>query len=193
MFKFLILSFSFSIIFTGCFSASSLNPFNIFSQKEQISKKDAIIPPNAPSWLINPKRKNYISAIGHVSIKEEVGVFDKQRALLNASDKLNKEVYKKTINYYKNYEKTLTNPLVFDKDIQKIAKQISLEAISKSKITNSWLSDNNILFVRISIDSDFIATLIQDKSKKIYKIDQNLYKNILSNRAKALLIEYLEN
>lgn len=180
----------FSLFFSACVSISSLNPFSSKSSKDE--KSDFVIPKDAPQWIKQTKETNYINAISYVQTKQKVSDFDKKRVLLQASKTLSNKLYIKIINFYKEYEKTLQNPTTFDKDIENIAKQISLEAVSKAQIRNSWLSVDKKLFVKISVDSKLVAKQIQIKSKKIYKINQNLYKNILSNRANSLLIEYLE-
>ncbi|RXJ75288.1 hypothetical protein CRV03_13465 [Arcobacter sp. F155] len=192
MIKNLLAIISLTFIFNGCFSLSSLNPF---SDDEEIVKevKPTKIPEDAPSWVKEINEKNSISIVAFSYIKDgDVKEFDKKRTLLIASNKLSKKIYLKTIEYYKEYEQKLDNPMTFDQDLKNIAEQISLKAVSKSKIKNSWLSKDNRLFVKLSVDSDFVATLIQNESKNIYKVNKTLYKNILSNRAKTLLIEYLE-
>ncbi|RXK05807.1 hypothetical protein [Halarcobacter bivalviorum] len=191
MIKTLFSSIYLIVLFSGCFSVSSLNPFS--DDTEETQKKQVVISDNAPIWIKNPNEKNYISVLGYSFLKQkEVSDFDKKRTLLNASNNLSKKIYKQVVTYYKEYEEKLDRPSGFDKDIHNIAEQISLKALSKSKIKDSWLSEDNTLFVKIAIDSDFVATQIQNESKNIYKVDETLYKNVLSNRAKALLIEYLE-
>ncbi|WP_417327938.1 hypothetical protein [Halarcobacter sp.] len=192
MIKNLLAIISLTFIFSGCFSLSSLNPF---SDDEEIVKevKPTKTPEDAPIWVKEINEKNSISIVAFSYIKNgDVKEFDKKRTLLIASNKLSKKIYLKTIEYYKEYEQKLDNPMTFDQDLKNIAEQISLKAVSKSKIKNSWLSKDNRLFVKLSVDSDFVATLIQNESKNIYKVNKTLYKNILSNRAKTLLIEYLE-
>lgn len=192
MIRNLLAIISLTFIFSGCFSLSSLNPF---SDDEEIVKevKPTKTPEDAPIWVKEINEKNSISIVAFSYIKnEDVKEFDKKRTLLIASNKLSKKIYLKTIDFYKEYEQKLDNPMTFDQDLKNIAEQISLKAVSKSKIKNSWLSKDTRLFVKLSVDSDFVATLIQNESKNIYKVDKTLYKNILSNRAKTLLIEYLE-
>ncbi|RXJ91761.1 hypothetical protein CRV01_01330 [Arcobacter sp. CECT 8983] len=192
MIKNLLLAFILVFIFSGCFSFSSLNPFSD-EEKTQEEVKPTQIPMDAPKWVKEPKEENAISIVAFSYIKDgTVKEFDKKRTLLIASNKLSKKIYLKTIEFYKEYEQKLDNPMTFDQDLKSIAEQISLKAVSKSKIKNSWLSNDNRLFVKLSVDSDFVATQIQNESKHIYKVDKTLYKNILSNRAKALLINYLE-
>ena len=192
MIKNLLAIISLTFIFSGCFSLSSLNPFS--DDEETVKEvKPTKIPEDAPIWVKEINEKNSISIVAFSYIKDgEVKEFDKKRTLLIASNKLSKKIYLKTIDFYKEYEQKLDNPMTFDQDLKNIAEQISLKAVSKSKIKNSWLSKDNRLFVKLSADSDFVATLIQNESKNIYKVDKTLYKNILSNRAKTLLIEYLE-
>jgi len=178
--------------FSGCFSISSINPFSDNGDTNKESKITKI-PENAPKWIKEPHEKNYVCIVGFSYIKgTKVEEFDKKRTLLNASNKLSNKIYLKTINYYKEYEKKLDNPVTFHKDLQNIAKQISLKSISKGTIKDSWLSNDNRLYVRLAVESEFIAQQIQIDSKKIFKVDKTLYKHILSNRAKALLIEFLE-
>jgi len=175
-------------LFSGCFSASSLNPFSDDTKEATLP-----IPKDAPKWVHNSKERNYISVVSFSTIKNsEVTEFDKKRVLLHAGNTLSQKIYLKTKKFYKEYEKNLDNPKVFEKDVQNIAKQISLKSLSKSKIKDSWLSKDNRLFVRIVVESDFVANEIQTESKNIYKTNEILYKNVLSNRAKASLIQDLE-
>lgn len=192
MLKNLLLTFLLTFVFSGCFSFSSLNPFSDEGETKKVVKPTKI-PDDAPKWVKEVKEENSISIVAYSYIKNaEVKEFDKKRTLLIASNKLSKKIYIKTIEFYKEYEQKLDNPMTFDQDLKTIAEQISLKAVSKSIIKNSWLSKDNRLFVKLSVDSDFVATQIQNESKNIYKVNKTLYKNVLSNRAKALLIKYLE-
>lgn len=192
MIKNLLAIISLTFIFSGCFSLSSLNPFS--DDEETVKEvKPTKIPEDAPIWVKEINEKDSISIVAFSYIKDaEVKEFDKKRTLLIASNILSKKIYSKVIKFYKEYEKKLVTPMTFDKDLKNIAKQISLKAVSKSKIKNSWLSKDNRLYVSLAVDSAFLATQIQNESKNIYKVDKILYKNILSNRAKAQIIEYLE-
>ncbi|RXK12640.1 hypothetical protein CP965_08660 [Halarcobacter mediterraneus] len=176
-------------VFSGCFSLSSLNPFS--ENKE--TKNFIEIPDNAPAWLKNIKDENYISTFGVSKIKKNDDLkFTKKKALIFAGNRLSQEIYSKTLRFYKDYEESLTNSNLFDKDLEKLAKEVSIKSLSKSIIKNTWIDENKVLYVKISISSDFVAQEIQSGSKQLFKVDKDLYSNILSNRAKEKIIKYLE-
>ena len=192
--KTLLLSIILSFVFGGCFSFQSLNPFSSKEEeKKEVVKKEIETPDNAPLWLEQRYIKNHISAIGATqNIEEEELSFYKKRALLAAGNNLLKKIYIKTVNIYKEYSKTQKGTKVFDKDIKGISEHISLKALASSKIKHTWQSEDDELFVQIAIDTNYVAQEIQNYSKKLFKSNQALYKNILSNRAKQKIIEKLE-
>ena len=193
--KTLFLSIIFTLIFSGCFSFSSLNPFS--TEKEIVQKKEIEIPEDSPLWLVERRINNTISAIGYSKTKKELDKkeleFQKQKALITASQNLAKKIYLKTINLYKNYMEKLENPNVFDKDIKKFAEHISLKSLTHSKIINTWISSNDELYIQIAVDSSKVAEQIQYSSKLLFNVDKTLYQNFLSNRAKIDIIKELEN
>mgnify|MGYP007084935498 CR=1 FL=1 len=195
--KTLFLSIIFTLVFSGCFSVSSLNPFSTETEKEIIKKKEIEIPEDAPLWLVERRINNTISAIGYSKTKKELDKkeleFQKQKALITASQNLAKKIYLKTINLYKNYMEKLENPNVFDKDIKKFAEHISLKSLTHSKIINTWISSNDELYIQIAVDSSKVAEQIQYSSKLLFNVDKTLYQNFLSNRAKIDIIKELEN
>lgn len=194
--KTLILSIILSIIFSGCFSFSSLNPFS--EEKEEPAQiKEIEIPDDAPLWLVEKKVKNNVSAIGLSKTKKKLDKseleFQKQKALISASQNLTKKIYFKTIKLFKNYIEKLDNPNIFDKDIKKFAEHISLKSLTYSKIENTWISSENELYVQIAVDSLKVAEQIQHASKLLFDVNKTLYQNFLSNRAKKDIIKELEN
>ena len=105
---------------------------------------------------------------------------------------MTKKIYIKTITLYRNYLEKLDNPNIFDKDIKKFAEHIALKSLTHSKIVNNWLSDENKLFVQIAVDSEIVASQIQNSSKLIFDVNNSLYIEFLSNRAKKDIIKELE-
>lgn len=191
--KTLLLSIILSFVFGGCFSFQSLNPFSSKKEEKEVVKKEIETPSNPPLWLEQRYIKNHISAIGATqNIEKEELSFYKKRALLAAGNNLLKKIYIKTVNIYKEYEQTQKGIKVFDKDIKGISEHISLKALATSKIKQTWQSEDDELFVQIAINTNYVAQEIQNYSKKIFKKNQALYKNILSNRAKQKIIEKLE-
>ena len=189
MVKSFFLSLILIFIFTGCFSLSSINPFE--DSVKSSSQENIELPQNAPVWL-KTKDKNTIFAIGIAKIKEEtLSDFDKKRALIVAGNNLSRKIYSKSYNFLKDYENRLTNPKTFDNDVKRVSEQIALKSLQKSKIKNFWQYENRV-FVKIYIDSYFVAKLIQDGSKELYDVNSMLYKNILSNRAKVEIKKFLE-
>ncbi|WP_421715763.1 hypothetical protein [Arcobacter arenosus] len=180
-----------TFLLTGCFSVSSLNPFS--DSKKKVEIEEIEIPSNAPAWLIDNKIKNNITAIGFVKeIKEENLDFYKQKALIGASNNLLKRIYSKTGRLYKAYTEKLDNPKVFDKDIKKFAEHISLKSLTYSKVVNTWISEDKELYVQLAVDSNTVATQIQNTSKLLFDVDKMLYQYFLSNRANKEIIQYLE-
>ncbi len=176
--KTLFLSIIVSVLFSGCFY-----PFS--SKTVTTPKKEVSLPANSPSWLINPDKKGYITQIGATTeIDKKEFNFHRQKALINASHNLTKKIYINTLKLYRDYEEETNDALTYDKDIKKFAEHISLKSLTHSKIINTWISSDNQLFVQISVPSDIVTEQIQNNSKLLFKINQNLYKNFLSNRAK---------
>lgn len=183
--KNLLLTFILTFLFSGCFSFSSINPFSGEEKKEEIKQEKVEIPQNAPSWVAEPKEKGYVTSVGLATKidKQEIH-FHKQKALFNATHILIKDIYIKTFNLYKEYEEKLENPKTYDKDIKRFAEHISLKSATHSKILNSWFDlEKGLLFIKIGVDSEKVAELIQNNSKLLFDIDKKLYQNFLSNRA----------
>lgn len=198
MFKFLI-TISLTFLLTGCFSLSSLDSINPFSEKEvKVNEKAEIeIPSDAPKWLEEKTIPNHISAIGLVKNidKKQIDSF-KQQALIGASNNLLKRIYLKTGRLYKAYTEKLDNPKVFDKDIKKFAEHIALKSLTYSTVKNSWIDesdDKNDLYLQIAVDTSKVAEQIQSTSKLLFVVDQMLYQHFLSNRANKEIIKYLED
>jgi len=180
-----------TFLLTGCFSLSSINPFS--DSKKKIEKEEIEIPSNAPAWLIDTKIKNNITSIGFVKdVKEENLDFYKQKALIVASNNLLKRIYSKTGKLYKAYTEKLDNPKVFDKDIKKFAEHISLKSLTYSKVVNTWISEDKELYLQLAVDSNNVATQVQNTSKLLFDVDKMLYQYFLSNRANKEIIKYLE-
>ncbi len=180
-----------TFLLTGCFSLSSINPFS--DSKKKIEKEEIEIPSNSPAWLIDIKIKNNITSIGFVKdVKEENLNFYKQKALIVASNNLLKRIYSKTGKLYKAYTEKLDNPKVFDKDIKKFAEHISLKSLTYSKVVNTWISEDKELYLQLAVDSNNVATQIQNTSKLLFDVDKMLYQYFLSNRANKEIIKYLE-
>jgi hypothetical protein len=180
-----------TFLLTGCFSVSSLNPFS--DSKKKVEIEEIEIPSNAPAWLIDNKIKNNITAIGFVKdVKEENLDFYKQKALIGASNNLLKRIYSKTGRLYKAYTEELDNPKVFDKDIKKFTEHISLKSLTYSKVINTWISEDKELYVQLAVDSNTVATQIQNTSKLLFDVNKMLYQYFLSNRANKEIIQYLE-
>lgn len=193
--KTLLLSIFVIFFFNACFSIQELNPFS--NEKKVFQKKPIKIPKDAPLWLIERNIKNSISSIGiSISKKQKQEkkefIFFKQRAYINASQNLTKNIYLKTLKLYSNYLNKVQSSMIFDKDIKKISEHIALQSLNKASITNYWLNNNNELYVQIAVDSSIVAKLIQDNSKKLFILDKELYKSFLSNRAKENIINILE-
>lgn len=188
--KSFILSFLIISLFSGCFSFSSLNPFS--DSKDDENRVEIEIPDEAPIWLKEQKEKNNIVALGATkNIKPNQLKLSKQKALINAGHNLSRKVYIKSLKILKNYLKKVPSK-VFEKDIKKEAEQIALKSLDKAKIKGFWQSNENQLFTLIKIDTSILAKDIQLSSKRLFKVDFNLYENILSDRAKAQMIQELE-
>ena len=192
----LLLTIFLSLFFSACFSFQSVNPFS--SEEKVLEKKEIEIPDNAPTWLYENKLKNHISSIGlSITKKSELDkkefTFHRQKALISASQNLTKRIYLKTLTLYRNYLEKLDNPKVYDKDIKRFAEHITLKSLTHSRVTNSWISEDNKLFIQIAVDSDIVAQQIQNTSKLIFEVNKSLYVNFLSNRAKKDIIKELEN
>ena len=193
--KTLLLSIILTFVFGGCFSLQSLNPFSSDEkeEKKEVVKKEIEAPDDAPLWLEQRYVKNHISAIGATqNVDKEELSFYKKRALLAAGNNLLKKIYVKTVSIYKEYAQTQEGIKVFDKDIKGISEHISLKALASSKIKHTWQSEDEELFVQIVIDTNYVAQEIQNYSKKLFESNQELYQNLLSNRAKQEIIEKLE-
>jgi len=192
--NFLLLLFSI-FLFSGCFSFSSLNPFSDSDRKKETQNKTQIVVPDeAPQWLKDEKEENAIFAIG---ITKDTNIdnlkFFKQRALINAGNNLSRKIFIKTVLIYQNYLKKASENEVFENDIRDNAKEVALQSLKLSKIKGFWENSSKKLFVRIKVDTKIVAEQIQQNSKKLFKVDQKLYENILSNRAKEDLIKELES
>lgn len=175
--KTLFLSIVLALFFNGCFYP--------FSSETTTPKKEIVLPENSPLWLINPEKEGYVTQIGATTnIDKKDFNFHRQKALINASHNLTKKIYIKILNLYRDYEEETNDALTYDKDIKKFAEHISLKSLTHSKIVNTWISSDNQLFVQILVASDIVTEQIQNNSKLLFKINQNLYKNFLSNRAK---------
>jgi hypothetical protein len=197
--KTILLTLLFALFFSGCFSFSSLNPFSSSEEeKENSTVKHAIeIPSNAPVWLKKKTARNKMVAIGiSKNVEEKNFNFFKKKALVVASNNLSRKIYAKAVNLYKNYEKRLQNDLkIYDKDIKKVSEDVALKALNKALIEHQWI-DKKTLYVQISVDSQFVAQLVQNNSKQLFKLNKDLYSNFLSNRALrdiTLDLESVEN
>ncbi|WP_072679572.1 hypothetical protein [Arcobacter sp. LA11] len=183
--KTLFLSIIISLLLGGCFYP--------FSSNTTTSKKEVVLPANSPDWLTNPEKKGYITQIGATTnIDKKEFNFHRQRALINASHNLTKKIYIKVLKLYRDYDEETSDALTYDKDIKKFAEHISLKALTHSKVINTWVSSDNELFVQISVASDIVTEQIQNNSKLLFKVNQTLYKNFLSNRAKKDISIMLE-
>ncbi len=183
--KTLLLSIVISLLLGGCFYP--------FSSNTETPKKEVILPADSPTWLINPKKRGYVTQIGATAnIDKEEFNFHRQKALINASHNLTKKIYIKVLKLYRDYEEETNDALTYDKDIKKFAEHISLKSLTHSKIVNTWVSSDNKLFIQISVASHVITEQIQNNSKLLFKVNQTLYKNFLSNRAKKDISIMLE-
>ena len=190
--KTLLLSAILVFLFNGCFF-STIEKINPFSKTTSKTKKEIQIPDNAPTWLLEKKLKNNISAIGVSKIVDKNELeFYKQKALIGASHNLTKKIYVKTVNIYKAYLSMLDDPKVFDKDIKKYAEHVSLKSLKQSKLKNSWIESEKRYFVQIAVESSIIAKEIQNSSKKLFDVNKQLYHGFLSKRAYEDTIKYLE-
>lgn len=166
-----------SIIFSGCFYP--------FTSEVTPQKKEITLPQDGPIWLINPEKSGYVTQIGAVdNVDKKELSFHKQRALINASHNLTKKLYTKILKLYRDYEEETNDALTYDKDVKKFAEHISLKSLTHSKVINTWLSSDNKLFVQIAVPSDTVTEQIQGSSKLLFKVNKNLYRKFLSNRAK---------
>ena len=189
MLKSFVFIFSILFLFSGCFSLSFLNPFSDEEKKETLIET----PDDAPIWAKEIKETGYINTLGISKIKKNDDFnFVKKKALIFAGNSLSQKIYLKTLSLYKDYEKNLSNSNLFNKDLENSAKQVALKSLQKSIIRNTWTSKDNILYVKISISSNFVAEEIQTESKKLFKTDKNLYSNFLSNRSKEKILKHLE-
>lgn len=189
--KTLFVSILVAVVFSGCFSVSKLNPF---SKDSKSSKGEHTLPDNAPNWVYESYKKGFITQNGVAyNIDEKELTFHKQKALINASHNLTKKIYIKTKEFYINYEDKKDVSPAYDKDIKKFSEHIALKALTHSKIIDSWVSDKNSLFLRIAVDSKIVTKQIQQTSKLLFKVDQNLYRNFLSNRAEKDINNELQN
>jgi putative methionine-R-sulfoxide reductase with GAF domain len=82
---------------------------------------------------------------------------------------------------------------VIDKDIKKFTEHISLKSLTYSKVINTWISEDKELYVQLAVDSNTVATQIQNTSKLLFDVNKMLYQYFLSNRANKEIIQYLEN
>lgn len=190
MIKNILLPFLISFLFSACFSLQDTNPFLNNEKKREID-----IPQNAPLWLKKKKIPNHISAIGAAkNIKEENPTNQKRRALIAAGNNLLKKIYSKSINIYKSHIKENENTKIFDNDIKKYAKQVSLKSLNISRIKHSWRSKNKELFVQIAIANKYIAQEIQYNAKKLFKTKSDIwfYKNFSSSMAESKILKNLE-
>jgi hypothetical protein len=189
--KTLLLSIIIAVIFSGCFSVSKLNSF---SKDNKSTKIERDLPDNAPSWVYEANKKGFITQNGVAyNIDEKELTFHKQKALINASHNLTKKIYIKTKKLYIDYEDKKDISPAYDKDIKKFSEHIALKALTHSKIVDTWISDENSLFMRIAVDSSIVTKQIQQTSKLLFKVDQHLYKNFLSNRAEKDINNELQN
>lgn len=192
--KTLLLSFLLVFSFAGCFSMQSVNPFSSDEEeKKEVVKQEIETPDDAPLWLEQRFVKNHISAIGATkNLEEEELNFYKKRAILAAGNNLLKKIYVKTVNIYKEYAKDQEDIKVFDKDIKSFAEHISLKALTISKISHVWQSEERELYIQIIVDTNYVAEQIQHNSKLLFEKNKSLYHNFLSNRAKQNIIIKLE-
>ncbi len=197
----LILIILFVFVFTGCFSSKTLdssktNEKAVFKKEpdeKAVFKKEPelVYVNNEPSWIKNKNIKNHITALGVAKNIDDSVV---KRAFIVAGNNFLKRVYIKTIYIYKEYLKKLDNPNIFDKDIKKVAEDVSLKSfhLAKTKIKDTWLSQNNELFLHLAVATNIVAEQVQEGSKSLFKVDEQLYENFLSYRAKNKIIKTLE-
>ncbi len=187
----LILLILFVFVFIGCFSSKTLDSSK--TNEKTVSKKEPelVYINNEPSWIKNKNIKNHITALGVAKNIDDSVV---KRAFIVAGNNFLKRVYTKTVYIYKEYLKKLDNPNIFDKDIKKVAEHVSLKSfhLAKTKIKDTWLSQNDELFLRLAVATNIVAEQIQEGSKSLFTVDEQLYENFLSNRAKNKIIEVLE-
>jgi len=193
--KSFFLSFIFIFILNGCFSVKKINetvnPFAKFSTKEEIEA-----PNKAPSWIKEKKLDKHIVSIGATKSiegnrKDNIDFLIK-KALISAKNNQLKKVYSRTIFLYRNYLEKINNQRVFNKDIKGMAEHIALKAITKAKVKKHWISPNQELFILLAVKSDTVANYIQEGSKKLFKKDEKLYQEFLSNLAKEEIVKFLE-
>jgi hypothetical protein len=60
-------------------------------------------------------------------------------------------------------------------------------------VINTWISEDKELYVQLAVDSNTVATQIQNTSKLLFDVNKMLYQYFLSNRANKEIIQYLEN
>lgn len=177
-------------VFTGCFSLSFLNPFssdedstNETVQEELQIDEDSL--EDAPLWLKEAFLEGNLTALSSAQIKDDTNLsFDRKRALHKAGRVLVKDIFEKSVKIYEEYA-IKTNSLKDKKeDIKKLAKQISLKALSKSKDKRSWISPDKKFFILIGVETNYVIELIQNGSKLLFEENDIHFKEFSSNDAK---------
>lgn len=183
--KTLFLSILISLLFSGCFYP--------FTSETNPPKKEIALPKNAPNWVYEPRIHGFVTQLGvTTNINKKEFNFHRQKALIHASHNLTKKIYIRTQKLYKDYEEEKGKASTYDKDIKKFSEHISLKSLTHSKIKNSWISENNQLFIQIAVESDIVADQIQNTSKLLFDVDRDLYRAFLSNRAHKDINKVLE-
>ncbi|QKF80740.1 hypothetical protein [Halarcobacter ebronensis] len=178
----------FLLQFSGCFS--SINPF---SDSTENGLKQIEIPDDAPLWLEEPNKDGTIYAMGISKIlKNEDEKILKRKALIIAGNNLSRKIYVKTLAIYKEYLEKTKESSIFENDLKKAAKQVAISSMKASKIDGFWKDSEN-LYTQIRVDYSKVASELQYESKQLFKVDVNLYENILSNRAYEELLKVLED
>lgn len=189
--KTLFLSIILAFFYSGCFSVPNINPFS--KEEKKVEKKEIQIPKDAPSWVFEAKMPGYITQLGvATNIDKKEFDFHRKKALINASHKLTKKIYVRTLKLYKDYEEEKEKASTYDKDIKKFSEHISLKSLTHSRIKNIWVSKDNQLFIQIAVESDIVTKQIQNTSKLLFDVDQDLYRAFLSNRAQKDINKILE-
>lgn len=183
--KQLLFSLLITIFFSGCsFFSFSLNPFDWFSSEEESSKKEIVVPKDAPTWIKNNENKMFLKVVGaSPRFEKDSNEFQKKRVFLNASNKLLKKIYKDSYNLLNSYEEEYEITNTYNKDVKNLSKKIALRSLREAKNTNSYLTKNQTLFIEISIEKQKIIKILQEEVKNLYKDDKNLQEFFFEKKA----------
>jgi hypothetical protein len=165
------------------------------SQKETAIEKTEGELKDAPQWVLVPEVKGFISAVG--SAPANAGgdfAFQREEAMNDARNQLASQIEVKVNNMFKSFKGVTGggSDATFDKSSEQVSKQIASQTLHGTKIRNTWINENQTLYVLMIIDTQSVKDYMGKAIKTSFKNDQAMHQKYLAAIADGQLDKELE-